>query len=217
MARRRHVAPIRSDRSLARRRGKQPTRPLVLIVCEGGTEKEYFEALRNDFRLSTAEVVIPKNTAGSAPINVVEFAERKCQEDGGYDYAFCVFDRNGHASFEEARRRITECSTRVRRPLPLREAVSIPCFEIWILLHFQNTDRPFENCNAVIGHIEGNNYIADYSKADPKLFKLIKDRLERAVENARWLEGKAVENNYNPYTSVHKLVEILIELKTLKR
>ena len=84
-------------------------------------------------------------------------------------------------------------------------------------MHFHNTDRPFENCDAVISYIEEQGYIPDYNKADPKLFGQIKDRLERAIENARWLEGRAANNNYNPYTNVHKLVELLIELKKIRK
>lgn len=60
-------------------------------MCEGETEQGYFEAARIHFQLTTAEVVVADNTKGAAPISVVECAEERAAEQGGYDTIFCVF------------------------------------------------------------------------------------------------------------------------------
>ena len=204
MARRRRVSELRDRKSYQRRAGRKPPRPITLIVCEGETEREYFEGARIQYGLSTAEVMVAENTAGSAPITVVRFAEKKCTERGSYDHVFCVFDRDAHASFDQARARIAELSGRDRNPLPIEEVVSIPCFEVWVLLHFEKTDAPFDRCDHVIArlrlHMPG--YVKAASEVGPRLLQ----RLEFALDAADWLEARAPDNGYNPFTAVHHVL-----------
>lgn len=120
---------IRGVRSLRRKPGRKPSRSITLIVCEGKTEQVYFNAARIHYGLNTAEVIVADNTVGSAPISVVQCAEAKSKERGGYDTIYCVFDRDGHESFGRARERIRALAGRNRNKLPIREALSIPCFE----------------------------------------------------------------------------------------
>ena len=51
----------------------------------------YFQATRSHFGLTTAEVVVADKTKGSAPISVVDYAQERAREPGGYDHIFCVF------------------------------------------------------------------------------------------------------------------------------
>jgi hypothetical protein len=137
------LSPIRRDSRLRRRAGNRPPRSITLIVCEGETELEYLTALCNRLGLRPTEVILAENTEGSAPISVVTCAERRAKEWGGYDHIFCVFDRDSHESFERARSRIRQLASRRSAALPIREIVSIPCFEIWVLLHFEQSDAQF--------------------------------------------------------------------------
>lgn len=199
------ISRIRHSRSFRRKSGNKPPKSITLIVCEGETEQEYFEAARIHFQLTTAEISIAKNTKGSAPISVVEHAEAKCAEQGGYDKIFCVFDRDGHESFGRARERISALAGRSKRPLPIEEAVSVPCFELWVLLHFERTDSPFNRCADVIPRIRA--HMAGYVKADAAVARQLMPRLTEARDNASWLEGRAQDNDYNPYTSVHRVIQ----------
>lgn len=208
MACRRRLSPARSSGSFLRKPGQKPPRSTTLIVCEGETEQLYFNAVRIRYRLTTAEVVLAENTIGSAPISVVACAEQKGREAGGYDAIFCVFDKNGHQSFEKARARIATLARRKRRSLPIREAVSIPCFELWVLLHFEQTDRPFRDCAGVISYIRRNHYEA-YQKADPTATRELMPRLDVAINRAVALAARAEDNNYNPYTSVYQILQHL--------
>jgi hypothetical protein len=179
-----------------------------LIVCEGETEEAYFEAARVHFNLTTAEVVVADNTKGAAPISVVECAEERADEGGGYDAIFCVFDRDGHESFDRARSKIKGLASRSRNRLNIHEAISIPCFELWVLLHFERTDRPFQNCAAVVAWIR-NQHIEDYQKADDEVAKQLMVRIETALANARWLADRREIEDGNPSTSVHALIQHL--------
>lgn len=201
MARRKPISPLRGKGSFQRRSGQKPPRSITLIVCEGETEQEYFEAARIYYGLSTTEVSVAENIVGSAPISVVQCAIKKCDERGGYDKVFCIFDRDGHESFDRARERIQNLANRKRNPLPIEEAVSIPCFEFWVLLHFEQTDAPFNRCADVIRRIR-DNHIANYEKTDAAT---LIERSDTAIAGAKWLEERAKNNNHNPYTSVYRV------------
>jgi hypothetical protein len=199
--------PLRDVQKLRRRPGAKPPRSITLIICEGETEQVYFEAARINYGLTTAEIILAENTVGPAPISVVQCAEKKCAERGGYDQVFCVFDRDGHESYDRARQLITALAKRKKKPLPVREAVSVPCFEFWVLLHFERTDAPFENCTAVIQRIRDQHHIPEYKKADSAIAGKLMTRIGDALANATWVEDRAESNAYNPYTSVRHVIE----------
>ena len=69
------ISRPRSRSSFERKPGNRPPRSITLIVCEGETERVYFEAVRLQHGLRPAEVVVAENTLGSAPISVVACAE----------------------------------------------------------------------------------------------------------------------------------------------
>ncbi|MFZ1765955.1 MAG: RloB family protein [Candidatus Nitrotoga sp.] len=199
------LSKLRGNESYRRRQGRKTPRSITLIVCEGETEQEYFEAARIKYGLTTAEVILAENTRGPAPISVVECAEGKCGEPGGYDQIFCVFDRDGHESFDRAREKIKALSGRKKKPLPINEAISVPCFELWVLLHFEKTDAPYDKCVEVNNRVR--THMPGYEKADAAIAKQLMARLEVAIENADWLECRAETNNFNPFTSVHKVFQ----------
>ena len=205
------ISKLRGRESFRRRPGQKPPRSITLIVCEGETEQEYFEAARIHYGLTTAEIILGENTKGPAPISVVECAERKCGERGSYDRIFCVFDRDGHESFARARAKIESLANRTKKPLSIEEAISVPCFELWVLLHFERTDAPFNNCADVIHRISAS-HVVGYKKADAFISRQLMKQVTSALENADWLEGRAGNNNYNPYTSVHKVLRHFVSV-----
>jgi hypothetical protein len=147
---------------------------------------------------------LAENTEGPAPISVVTFAEKRCAEAGGYEHVFCVFDRDEHESFDRARSRVTTLSLRTKKPLPIKAIISNPCFEFWVLLHFERTDAPFERCDSALASVR--THMANYLKADSATMRQLMDRVGTAIENAKWLEDRAENNNYNPYTSIHHVL-----------
>jgi hypothetical protein len=208
---RRHISKIRSRSAFRRHPGQREPRSITLIVCEGETEQEYFEAARIHYHLTTAEVAVADNTKGSAPISVVECAEERAAERGSYDTIFCVFDRDGHESFDRARAKIRGLASRSRNRLNMLEAISIPCFELWVLLHFERSDRPFHRCADVVGRIR-REHLDGYAKANDEIAQQLMLRVETALANARWLEGRTGIEQENPGTSVNAVVQHLKDL-----
>lgn len=214
MARRKPMTELRGNKSFARRAGQRKPRSITLIVCEGETEQAYLEAARIHYGLTAAEVIVAPNAIGPAPISVVQCAERKCNEPGSYDKVFCVFDRDGHESFQRARTRIRGLANRRRSPLPISEAISVPCFEFWVLLHYEQTDAPFDNCDNVITRVRFCK--PGYAKADALVARQLVVGMDMAIANALWVEHRAANNNYNPYTSVHHVIQHFAQVASEK-
>ncbi len=195
----------RSRKSFQRRQGQRQPRSVTLIVCEGQTEHAYFDALRRRLRLTNTEVLFPV-PAGSAPINVVDCAIGKAKESGSYDFIYCVFDRDQHESFHRALNKLRDNAKRH----PLHAIVSIPCFEYWILLHFENTDAPFDICDNVIDRLK--NHLPGYTKTDGKQIEEILNRIEEASQRAQLRFPDPTAPLNNPHTAAHWLVQHLREI-----
>jgi len=202
-----------------RRRGaiREPYE-VVLVACEGEkTEPAYFTGLRAAFRLSSANVKVVPSEYGNDPVSVVRFGEDQLAGPDGYDRVYCVFDRNGHANFDEACQRVAESD--YGREGRLIAVPSVPCFEFWILLHFEYTAAPYNaaggrsSCMRVIDYLK-RNHLSDYEKNFGGVFALLAPRYNDAVVHAERLEREnSRSNSINPATQVHKLVKYLRDLR----
>lgn len=212
---------VRESRLAAALRRRRPTREpydRILIVCEGEkTERLYFEDFRGHFRLSSANVEIAKNDLGSSPISVVECAVELYRRDRGYDRVYCVFDRDRHHRYDEALARIDNERRRKRGPIPIYAVPSIPCFEFWILLHFEYTTRQFEPVEGSISEQVIRSlarYISDYQKGFSVFGRLV-GRMDTAISNAKQVMAfHETSGTDNPSTRVHELVEHLRSLNS---
>jgi len=101
----------------------------------------------------------------------------------------------------------------------IKVAFSNICFEFWILLHYERSTKPFQNCNEVIQYIR-QNYNEDYLKKNDHHEKL-RDKIESAITHNKWLINThwqfELQNgvpiyNINPYIDVYKLVNLLLNL-----
>ena len=63
------------------------------------------------------------------------------QAKGAYDRVFCVFDRDGHVNYQQALDQVAKSP--LGRKGRLVAITSVPCFEFWVLLHFEYTAAPF--------------------------------------------------------------------------
>jgi len=131
---------------------------------------------------------------------------------GGFDHIVCAFDRDTHAHFAAARARIKALAAG-RNSLPIMEAVTIPAFEFWFLLHFERTAAPFANCDEIIARLKAAGHIPNYAKADAALCRELAARSDIAIANARWLAEEEKKVGFaNPFTNVHAVLELLRKL-----
>jgi len=185
-------------------------------VCEGAkTEPNYFDDLRHDLRLASANIIVTGDSDPD-PRSVVEFGLGAYHRDGDYDRLDCVFDRDTHPqqNFDAAIQRLR----RARGDgVDARWTVSFPCFEYWILLHYENSARKYTHpdspCSRVIDDVK--NHLSNYGKGMPGLYEETKPRLDKAIERAkqRWRQAKS-SGSLNPSTKVHKLVTYLQNIRS---
>ena len=194
MAKRAHLSTLDARRRARRQAGRQPPRRVVLIVCEGQTEEAYFRAARERYRHATG-VSIRIARAHSDPVKVVEKARTE-NRDGDFDQVFCVVDGDKPERIAIARARIGR-----RRDLAL--AVSTPCFEVWLLLHFERSDAPFAECTQVCNNLRQPHRLPDYVKGLRYDFAPLTARIDTAIDNAEWLAGRGLDN---PATDLHRLL-----------
>lgn len=188
----------------------------VLILCEDKkSSKLYFESFKKDEKLRrelasvSIEVIHPKDYS---PIGLVKRAielKRKAKrERNPYDEVWIVLDRDYHANIENA--------LNMAKVSKIDVALSVICFEYWVLLHFEKTTKPFDKCDDVIKYIKKNHFAA-YEK-NTNCYVTLKDKVEFAIENGEWVL-RQTQNEIDrgteitalsAYTDVHLLVRKLV-------
>ena len=201
-----------THRSKHRRQGQREAYDRVLIVCEGEkTEPCYFKDLCRDLRISSSVVVT--GDSDSDPQSVVAYGIQEYRRDGDFDCLYCVFDRDTHDrnNFRGAIKKLKHNDANAYW------SVSYPCFEYWILLHYENTASPYSHpsspCSQVIKDIK--QHISGYGKGMRDLYQETKPHLDDALERSkrRWAQAKGTQS-YNPSTKVHKLVTYLQNIRS---
>lgn len=191
----------------------------VLIVCEGKkTETTYLADLKKDHGLSSANVIVAKNTEGSAPKNVVAQALRLYREsDADYDRVFCVIDRDEHPTFDGAIETVRQAAD---SGVPIEAIVSNPCIEVWFSLHFSpySTAAIIRRGNKSPGDCavkKLKEHMPSYEKSITGLYDLLKPHMEQAINYAERLlkHHDNVQGDRNPSTQFHQLVTYLIHLR----
>ncbi|MDF2867653.1 MAG: hypothetical protein K0S11_1123 [Gammaproteobacteria bacterium] len=212
-----HRNRIRSSRELARRAPFRTQYEKILIICEGEkTEPNYFEEIRISKRLSTANIRIKDSSYGSDPLNVVNFAIAEFNKTQNWDRIYCVFDQDNHQGFLAAINKIAETSLKnMHEEKVIFEAiVSVPCFEIWLLLHHTYTSGQM-TAKEVIKRL---NSCMPYNKGTRGIYEKTSHKIEDAYKNVKKLNKEhqiqgAIRTFNNPSTKVGNLVHYLLHLK----
>jgi len=208
----------KSAKQLKRRPPRRAAYEKILIVCEGEkTEPYYFEGAREHYGLSTVNVEV-RGDSGSDPLSVVRFARQRYREekDAGdaFDKVYCLFDRDSHSTYAQALDMLVAAT-----PKETFFAIpSIPCFEYWILLHFEFSTQPFtEIPGASAGQQvlrQLKKYMPGYEKGLRTVFSDLIGQLDFAINNAkRVIWAGEQTGSDNPSTRVHELVCYLQRLK----
>jgi hypothetical protein len=148
---------------------------VVLIVCEGlRTEPIYFKKLKNIHRFTNVQISV----GGHDPVSLVESAKARKQFflDEGHivDKVWCVFDHDN-------RDQIFNDAIHEARNNGFEVAYSVPQFELWYLLHFQEQ----------FAHIDKTQLLQQLKKKTHGYSKtkdyteMLEPRREKAVRNAK--------------------------------
>jgi RloB-like protein len=196
-------------RKVARRPPFRLRKPTILVVCEGSvSEPQYLKGHKRNCRNPRVDIEFSRERG--TPKTLVEIAKRMKREaeieadrEGdqnlAYDAVWCVFDVDTHPHIADAQQ--------MARHNGIRLAISNPCFELWLLLHFR--DNPgMQDVNGVLSalskfvhgydkHIRYDSYVGGYREAV--------SRARQMAESA----AKDGDPGRNPTTGVYELTELI--------
>ena len=134
----------RPARSLNRRTGTRRENRRLLVVTEGKTEKEYLEGLMQSLRPDGMQVTAIDVVDGRGePSKVLKTAKARYQSRADdYDAVWLLLDVDQHTKLIPVLRKT--------RQENFSAAVSNPCFEVWLLWHFEDWTR--EGSSSEIQH-----------------------------------------------------------------
>lgn len=191
----------------------------IAVVGDGVTEKIYFEQLKELERIK--DVVIKpelpsKSSKGGSYKKAINTAKSLVEE--GYNHVYCLIDFDTVLS----ENKLAEFTQELKETDSKKITVYInnPCFETWVLVHYEKTGKAYADCGTVGKAI--TKHLKDYCKNQEylrkkNLYQTLRPHLETdAISNAEFLENDRVAkgNNY-PRAEVFKffLKEKIVKLK----
>jgi hypothetical protein len=200
-------------RNRDRRPGRRPPfrdpKPRILVVSEGEyTEPDYLRGFAKACRNPRVTVEIaPEHGVPKTVVEVArdykkeaEMEARREKDDNlAYESVWCVFDIDDHPRVGEAQV--------MARDNDIRLAISNPCIELWLLLHFR--DNPGMQHRAKIENML-KKHVPDYDKHVD--YETYSAGYEQAVVRAKQLDKLAENANQpgnNPTTGVYRLTELI--------
>lgn len=193
--------------------------PRILILCEGEkTEPNYFKNFKEARRLTNV-VVLPPRQVG--PAGLLKRVREELGHDSDWDEIYCVLDHDGRdreiATFESQLTALNNQTDSCRIAMVL----SNPCFEFWLLLHFEFTNRPFSAgvrrvaCENVIRKLK--RHLPKYQKNDAGIFERCREHVDTALENSMTLQQAESHSAKHsaPHTDVGQLIKRLLKLSNI--
>ncbi len=180
----------------------------IAVVGDGVTEKIYFEQLKELERIK--DVVIKpelpsKSSKGGSYKKAINTAKSLVEE--GYNHVYCLIDFDTLLS----ENKLAEFTQELKKTDSKKITVYInnPCFETWVLVHYEKTGKAYADCDTVGKAI--TKHLNDYCKNQEylrkkNLYKTLRPQLETdAIPNAAFLEDdRAAKGNNHPRAEVFK-------------
>lgn len=206
-----------------------PPPPCALIVTEGKvTEKEYFRLLADELGLGRQRVTVT-SSKGASPMQVVARARKWLERQGTLEYVYCVFDRDTHASYDEAVSLVQQMAKDGYATEKIEAITSIPCFEYWCFLHVSDSTASYSGvdspCDKLTKEMKKHAPFEDYKKSREWMstnFTALAANRGEAVKRAKRILSHAKKagskaHSEDPSTRVHIVVERLKKIGEVGR
>ncbi len=170
---------------------------LIVIACEGAaTEPKYFNGLKERQHIPRIHVEvlqreIPENSSPPAVLEMLKKFYRKYRLQEG-DQLWLVIDRD-RQSWEEAA--ISKVARECRQSGYFM-ALSNPCFELWLLLHFEDVeDKGKQYCDRLFANANGflKQQVGKYMRANTEYIDHFFPNTQKAIVRAGKLDREQTD------------------------
>jgi hypothetical protein len=202
------MSKIRRTKLLDRQHDKRSARVFIIATEGRKTEKQYF-SLFHSTRIKI-EILATGEDNKSDPENVIsrlnEFANKYDLTDE--DSLWLMVDTDRWIDRHKVKNFMFVCQEARKKGYHL--AISNPCFEVWLYLHFDELIGEFKLCKEIEDKIRAK--VGSYNKSNLDL-PLYEGKMNDAIARA-----KALDTNPRQYwtkstgTRVYKIVEVLLPL-----
>lgn len=185
----------------------------ILILCEGVTESLYAKALRAELPKPLQRSVAieidhsHKNDPWHLANEAVKRARKAKKERNPYDAVWLFFDHDNSPHLQ----RVFELVKKEQYHI----AFTAICFEHWLILHYENCGRAFQNADEAIKYLR--KFWPEYHKTKSKAFEELRYKLEVAIKRADVLvrnqEAGTPVYMQNPHFTIPALVRYFDGLK----
>lgn len=196
---------------------RKPKKTVLLVGSGKETEPNYFRALVQEASIASEFAVTVKTGPGQSPDRIVSWTmEVRKKTPNHFDEAVCVLDVE-----DSQHRKALDKAIALALKNKITLYLSNPCFEVWLLSHFEKTSRAFTNYDGVLPVLNTHwkrHFNQDYAKSDENLYKRLSSMTETAIHNAKWvrekhfglkkLTGKTAD--CDSCTEIYHLVEYLL-------
>ena len=205
--------------SLARSAGSRDPLPVIVIASDDArTAPAYFEAFARHLKGIATLSIVKAPCYGGTPIETLQRASERLRRlnppseeknENDTTLAFALVDTEKRPDVEDQVKAAKERST----DTGVQIITSVPCYELWTLLHFRDTGELFANCDAVRTQIKREwkkKFDKEFGdkKAQADYDKLIPLR-DDAVRNAK--KHCCMSPPDPSFTEVYKVIEAIDE------
>lgn len=198
-------------RDNARKQGIRDAKPRFVLCFEDAiSAPRYFEAFRAHRKLTTASFMVDCDPSVTDPHSVVNYAielrdelsgnEEFVREDG--DQVWAIVDVDRHPNMNDA--------IQLARSKDINLAISNPCFEYWLLLHFEDCAPYVGNCSELISkHLK--KHIPDYDKGKTDFSSIVENAVLASTRAEKQFQAKAEPDPVKccPCTRIFRLIQSL--------
>lgn len=193
------------DSGMARKSGTINSRsPIPVIIGAGITEQWYFTHLQS---LLDLRCRIRPRYFGTEDIRQLDKKIAQVLESGAI--AICIFDADTAQFNEIEKAKVTALKKKYEGKKNVILCDSLPSIEYWFLLHYEDTNRFFQNSAAAETALQ--KYIAGYEKTEGFLSK--QKWVENMIEGGKLEMAKSraqkYENSERAYSKVYKAIEFV--------
>jgi hypothetical protein len=214
---RRKKKNVRNLKSAQRKMGQLEFPKMLIMADDKKSILLYLKGFHKENKVRNLE--FSKEGSGLDQFSLAQKAKEKAED---YDCIFCVFDQDASHKSDPHYQKYYQALNLLKDDETIAAITSIPCYEIWLLLHFKAIDKPFTNtgrksiCDTVIDELRKCEGMQNYEKKkgegkdDENIYQKMQPYLENAIHHAELLEESNKRNQSdNPSTKIHLLIEYL--------